>query len=417
MNPVLSTGPDIDAVRAHFPALAGETVYLENAGGSQMPRLVADRMHEYMLNTFVQLEAGYTIADRCDAVIEDAHAFVERLVNGSATGKVILGPSCSQLVRNLADAYGDVLEPGDEVIITDMGHEANVGPWVKLQERGIVVKTWPVDPATGENHEDVLRGLLTDRTRVVAFVHVSNLLGQILDVPAITTLAHDAGARVVVDGVAYAPHRAIDVQAWNVDWYAFSIYKVYGPHMAALYGRHDALAELTGPNHFFIPREEIPYKFELGGVNHEGCAALLGLQEYLRALAELATGEAAAPGPLPHETIAAAFGAMEALEHPLQVRLLSYLAAKPGVRIVGPAEPGPDRVGTISFVHETRSCQEICKAAHAREIGIRNGHMYAYRLCEAMDIEPEDGVVRVSFVHYNTVEEIDKLIEVLETVL
>jgi cysteine desulfurase family protein (TIGR01976 family) len=401
-----------EAIRRRFPALDTPTVLLENAGGSQVPATVADAIREYMLTNYVQLGAGYPEADRCDAVVDGAHEFINRFMNGTGTGTVILGPSSSQLSAMLADCYRPTLEPGDEIIVAEAGHEANVGPWVRLEQHGARIRWWRVNPETAATSPlDGLRELLGPRTRLVAMVHVSNLLGEIVDVAAATRLAHEVGARVVVDGVAYAPHRAIDVAAWNVDWYVYSTYKVYGPHMAALYGRSDAVAELEGPNHFFIPKGEVPYKFELGGVDHEGCAGLLGLRPYLSFLA----GEPE-DAPVTRATIERAYELMTARELPLQQRLLDYLASRDDLRVVGPAHGEGGRVGTISFVHRARSSQSVVEAARARSIGIRNGHMYAYRLCEALGIEPEDGVVRVSLVHYNTMEEIDRLIEAIDQV-
>ena len=407
-----TTTIDVSRIRAQFPALDSETIFLENAGGSQVPAVVADAIHRYMRTTYVQLGAGYPLADRCDAVVEGAHDFINLFVNGRGGGRIILGPSCTQLCTMLAGCYAGALQPSDEIIVVESGHEANVGPWMKLADLGFTVRMWKFDQASMTCPLEGLEKLLTDRTKIVAFVHVSNLLGEIVDIAAITQMAHAAGARVVVDGVAYAPHRAIDVAAWGVDWYVYSNYKVYGPHMASLFGSHEAVAELTGPNHFFIPREDVPYKFELGGASHEGCAGLLALGDYLRLLAG-SEGDA----PIDRQTIVDAYDVMRAYEEPAQARLIEYLLGKGRVRVIGPAHSGPTRVGTVSFVHESKSSREITAAAHARNIGIRNGHMYAYRLCEALGLDPEDGVVRVSLVHYNTVEEIDRLIEIFEAVL
>lgn len=404
--------PDRDAVRARFPALAGGTVYFENAGGSQVPRVVAEAIARYMQESYVQLDAPYDVSHRSTETVARAHAFAELLANGTGRGRAILGASCSALLRMLADCYAEVLRPGDEIVVAETGHEANVGPWMRLGDRpglGIRVRIWRVDPASFGCGLDALDALLSERTRLVTFPHVSNLLGEVVDVAAIADRVHRWGARVVVDGVAYAPHRAIDVAAWNVDYYAWSAYKVYGPHMAVLWGRHDALAELTGPNHFFIARDEVPYKFELGGASHEACAGLLALGEYLGFLAGHERREE-----LDRAGVAAAFGAMERLERPLQERLVDYLNGHPDLRVLGPAHGGPLRVPTVSFVSRSRSSAEIARAACDRQIGIRSGHMYAYRLCRALGLDPEDGVVRASLLHYNTPGEVERLIEVLE---
>jgi cysteine desulfurase family protein (TIGR01976 family) len=367
--------------------------------------VVADRIRDYMLESYVQLGAGYELSRRATRVVQEAHDFV-RLMMGGHEGEVILGPSTSSLIQMLADSYSNILEPGQEIVIAQSGHEANVGPWVRLEQQGVQIRWWTIDPETFTCSLEQLDELLSDRTAIVAFPHVSNLLGEIVDIGAITGLAHQAGAKVVVDGVAYAPHRAMDVTGWGVDWYAYSTYKVYGPHMGAMWGSAEAVAELTGPNHFFI--EDVPYQFELGGVSHEGCAGLLGLADYLKVVADVP-----AEGELSRAEIEQAFEVMAACEQPLIKELIGYLESRSDVRIVGPGHDGDNRVGTISFVHAEKSSREITQAVDRSGVAIRHGHMYAYRLCEALELDPEDGVVRISLVHYNTLEEIDRVIGVL----
>jgi len=401
--------PDRSAIRSWFPALQSDFAFLENAGGSQIPLVVADAIRDYMLSDYVQLGAGYPQSQRATAVVDDAHEFVETFMNATGFGKVILGNSTTALIQILANAYSEVWNPGDEVIIAETNHEANAGPWSKLERLGVVVKTWKVEPEKFECSLLSLAELITDRTRIVAFPHVSNLLGEVVDVKAITALVHSKGAKVIVDGVAYAPHRAIDVADWGVDWYVYSTYKVYGPHMAALYGSAAAFGELSGPNHFFIPRESVPYKFELGSISHEGCAGILALRSYLRFLAGTEMDD--------RQTVVDAFEVMEELEMPLQVGLVRYLRSKPDVRIIGLADEGPRSVGTISFVHNHLTSTEIVAEIDKCNIGIRFGHMYAVRLCEALGIDLEHGVVRVSLVHYNTPEEIERLIGAFEEIL
>lgn len=394
--------PDIAAVREWFPSLASGFAYLENAGGSQVPGVVADAMRDYMLQSYVQVGAGYAASRRATEVVEDTHAFMETFMNAGDRGKVVLGPSTTALVNIIANAYAETLKPGDEIIVAETNHEANAGPWVRLQERGAAVRFWRIDPETFECPLPVLEEMLNERTRIVAFPHVSNLLGHVVDIKAITDAVHRVGARVVVDGVAYAPHRAIDVSAWGVDWYVFSTYKVYGPHMAALFGTHEAFSELRGPNHFFIPDSAIPYKFELGGVSHEACAGLLALRDYLRFLSGCERD--------PRKTITTAFETMERLENPLTEKMIGYLSNRGDLRLIGPTS---NRVGTISFVSKRETPEEIVARTDEQEIGIRYGNMYAYRLCQAVGVSPEPGVVRVSFVHYNTMDEVERLIGAL----
>lgn len=399
------------SIRDRFPALNGGTVLLENAGGSQVPASVIERMAEYLQSTYVQVGASYPWSVKATETVAEARRFV-RLLFGGRDGEVVLGPSTSSLLQMLADCYGRVLEPGREVIVARCGHEANVGPWVRLERIGVRVRWWEVDPETCESPLDDLTALLSSRTAIVAFPHVSNLLGEIVDVATATRLVHDVGAKVVVDGVAYAPHRAMSVDDWAVDWYAFSAYKVYGPHMAALWGSSEAMAELEGPNHFFVDRDDVPYKLELGGVNHEGCAGLLGVRDYLAFLARQADPEG-----LDRDGVERAFGLMAACELPVQARLIEYLGGRPDVRVLGPAHGRESRVGTVSFVHASRSSREITEIVDRSGIAIRNGHMYAYRLCQALGLDPLDGVVRISLVHYNTSDEIERLIEVLDVAL
>ncbi len=406
-----ATPPDHAAIRAAFPALGGDTVFLENAGGSQVPACVADAMHGYLTRTYVQLGAGYELSRRCTATVDEAHAFARTFVN-ARRGHAIIGSSTTALLNLLAGCYAQVLPPGSEIILAETGHEANLGCWKRLERQGVVIRWWRVDPATFACPLDGLRGLLSERTALVALPHVSNLLGEIVDLPAVVALAHAAGARVVADGVAYAPHRAIDVDAWDVDWYVYSTYKVFGPHLAVLYGRDDALAELPGPNHDFIPRDDLPYQFEPGGANHEGCAGLLALGGYLAFLAGAPAGAVC-----DRAVVKAAFARAAALEEGPTARLLEWLRSRPGVRIVGPAQAGPARVGTVSFVHERKSSREITAAVDDSGVAIRCGHMYAHHLCRALGLDLDDGVVRASLVHYNTVNEIEKLIDVLQRVI
>ena len=403
--------PDVHRLRSHVPALASEVIFLENAGGSQVPACVSDASHRYMRETYVQLGAGHPLSQKCTATVEAAHDFARMFMN-IRRGHAIIGSSSTVLLNMLAGCYGQILESGSEIILAETGHEANLGPWKRLEQLGMKVRWWKMDTGTFECSLPALEDLLNERTALVALPHVSNLLGGIVDLPAIVKAAHDAGARVVADGVAYAPHRAIDVDVWGVDWYVYSTYKVYGPHMAVLYGRDDALAELPKANHFFVPDSELPYAFEPGGASHEGCAGLLALGEYMKVLAG-----ADPESPCDRQVVVDAFAAAETLEAPLIERLLAYLNAKEGVRVIGSREPCPDRVGTIGFVREGMTSRSIADALDRSEVAVRHGHMYAWHLCKALEMDLEDGVLRVSFVHYNTVEEIERLIELLDEIL
>ncbi len=391
-------------IRARFPALQADTAFLENAGGSQVPLDVRDRIARYLTDTYVQLGAGYPRSRQADAVVDEAHAFARLLVNGEG-GVSILGASTTILLRLLADAYGEIWSDGDEIVLARAAHESGVAPWLRLERAGAKIRWWDVDPADGSSSLDALREVVGERTRIVAFPHVSNLLGDIVDVAAVTRLAHEAGARVVVDGVAFAPHRAVDVKAWGVDAYVLSFYKVYGPHAAALWVRPDVLREVPAPAFFFLPEDDFPYRFEPGGISHEACAGLLGTRDYFAFLAGQET--------LDRAGVERAGRTFTECELPLQRRLLEFLRERDDVRVIGPARTDESRVGTISFVSTRRSSAEVTAALHAADVAVRHGHMYAHRLCQAVGLDPVDGVVRVSLVHYNTADEIDRVTSVL----
>ncbi|MCW5937662.1 MAG: cysteine desulfurase-like protein [Fimbriimonadaceae bacterium] len=397
-----ASSPTVEEARSWFPALAQGTALLENAGGSQLPDCVIDEMARFMREDYVQTGASYPASQRATQTVADARDFLDAFMGNTGSGAVVIGPSTTQLLAMLAQSLAPTLAPGDEVVVHVANHEANIGPWVRLEKLGVRVKWWPVDAETGASSLEVLQGLLDKRTKVVAFPHVSNLLGNVMDVPAVTRAAHAAGARVVVDGVAYAPHDRMRVSDWNVDFYVYSTYKVYGPHMAALYGKRELWEELTGPNHFF--NQTVPQRFEAGSLSYEGLAGLLALRDYLRFLAG---GEA--------ETYDSAARRMRDWERPLANRLIGYLRTHPQVHLFGVDDV--ERVPTVSFVHRAKSSQDVSDAVCREGVAIRHGHMYAYRLCEALGLNVEDGVVRVSAVHYNTPEEVERLIEVLDRVL
>lgn len=406
-----TSAPDIATIRGQFPALASGFAFMDNAGGAQVPLCVADAVRDYMLTSYAQVGGTYEASAAATRTVADAHAMVNTLFGGEGLGHVILGSSTSALFRMLSDCYAEVLGPDDEIVVAESGHEANVHPWTALSKRGVKVKVWEADPETGASRPETLRPLLTDKTRIVAFPQVSNILGVTEQVDEIVRLSHEAGARVVLDSVAYAPHAVLDVAKWGVDFCGFACYKVYGPHMGALWGRQEAWDEITGRNHPFIPKQDLPTKFELGGVSHEGCAGLLALPDYLAFLA----GEPGAT--LERPVVEQAFAVAGELERPLCSRLLEFLRSKPLVRIVGPPEPSPGRFPTIAFLHDRLTPKEIVSHTDRNCIGMRHGNFYSWRLMERLGIPPEQGVARISLVHYNTLDEVDRLIAVLDSIL
>ncbi len=407
---------DIHSIRAWFPSLNSPTVFLDNAGGSQVPRGVADAVSTYYTQSYAQLGGSYRESQVAVKTVADAHVLMGRWCNAPSEANVILGPSDTALTRMLTDAYIDAgpKDGRDEIVVSPHGHESNVGPWVRMGKFGWKVKLWEDLPVAGEAYVKSLEPLLSAKTKLVVFPHVSNILGSVVDAKAIIQRVHAAGARVVVDGVAYAPHRVVDVRALGADWYSWSTYKVMGPHMAVLAGTPEAMAEVTGPNHYFIDPKTWPKKFELGGVSHEGCAGLLGVQAYMRFLAGGQTlGSGAPEQVIDRGTIERACTEMVRHELVLQRKLIDGLRAIPQVKIIGPVDTDETRVPTVCFVVDGASSKAFAEAANHDGLAMRFGHFYSLRLVKTVlpERDPEDGVIRISLVHYNTVEEVERAVE------
>lgn len=401
---------DLDHVRAQFPALASEWVFLDNAGGSQVLASVADRVREYLLSTSVQIGATYEPSRLAAERVAAAHRAGAALVHAADPSEIVLGPSATQLLHSLARAFREEIAPGDEIVVTHADHEANITPWLRLaEERGATIKVWRTDPGTLELTLSGLAPLMTERTRLVCFTHVSNVVGTIHPVAEITRFVHERGARVCVDGVAYAPHRAVDVQAWDVDFYVFSLYKVFGPHQALLYGKRELLLALANINHLFVAKDALPYKLLPGNLNFELAHGLPAIVEYLESLG---TGSST------RDRIESAFDAIARHEEILIEPLLSFLRNRPEIRLLGcPEADRTRRISTLGFAVEGRSSAEIPTALDAAKIGIRYGDFHARRLIQDLGLAERNGVVRISAAHYNTVGEMERVLEALDAAL
>jgi cysteine desulfurase family protein (TIGR01976 family) len=391
---------DVDLLRKRFPALGGDWTFFDNAGGSQTLGAVADRVRDYLLTTDVQLGATYDVSRRAGERVRAGQRAMATLVNAADPSEIVIGSSTSALLRMLALCLGRTFSSGDEIIVTNCDHEANIGPWVDLQEHGVRIRSWNVNPDTLALETNGLERLLSERTRLVAVTHTSNVLGHVNPIAEWARLAHDQGGLICVDGVAYAPHRRVDVRAWNVDFYALSLYKVYGPHLGVLFGKREHLLSLPRWNHFFIEDDELPYKLQPGNVNYELTWSAGAILDYLT---EIGDGD-----------LETAYARMAAHESVLGDRLLRWLQTKSRVRVIGDPEMTDDRVSTISFVVDGVKSSEIPPYADAARIGIRWGDFYARRLIDDLGLSPGDGVVRVSMVHYNTEAEMTRLLETLD---
>jgi cysteine desulfurase family protein (TIGR01976 family) len=400
---------DLDFVRRQFPALAGGFVYFDNAGGSAVLKRVADRVHEYLTTTSVQTGASYVHSQRAGSRLAEARSSFAHLVGAGRPEEIIIGPSATVLCQNLARALKCRLQPGDEIIVTDFDHESNIGPWRWLEQFGINIRVWGIDRERMEIDLEALDALMTRRTRLVAVTHTSNILGTINPIAAIAERVHAHGAEIAVDAVAFAPHRLIDVVALDVDYYIFSFYKVYGPHLAMMYGKYDKLLELDGLYHYFYGKAQVPQKLEPGNPNYELAWGAAGIVEYFDELGG-GTGDRA--------SLTRAFDDIAVHEEMIGERLLSYLRDRNDVRVFGRRDSaGHSRVPTISFKVDGRDSADIAKAVDEAGIGIRFGDFHSKRLVETLGASAQSGVLRVSMVHYNTIEEVDRLIDRLEQVL
>lgn len=405
---------DIDFVRKQFPALETGFVFMDNAGGSQVAGNVVSKLGEFFTNYNVQLGGSYKVSADADNELEKVvHRMVE-YINAARKEEVIIGSSTTMLLRILSLTLSKRWKPGDEVIITNSDHEANVSCWMDLQAKGIVVKKWDVNPETFEFDLNDLKELLSEKTQLVAIVHASNILGTINPIKEISKIVHDAGALICVDGVAYAPHRMIDVQEFGVDFYVFSTYKVYGPHQAIMFGKYELLRKLDGINHYFIGKEEVPYKLQPGNINFELTYSLGGVLDYFNSLYDHHFDNS--DNISQRMKYAQVFDMIAEHEQILANRLVNYLNSKNEIRIIGLSTGDKNkRMPTIAFVHNDLMSSWVAEKVDPYQIGIRFGDFYAKKIIEDLGLVEKDGVIRVSLVHYNTIEEVDKLIQVFVT--
>jgi len=401
---------NLDFVRGLFPSPCWERAFFENAGGSYVPNSVIERVTAYMRESQVQPGGAYDASALAAERMAEGQRLMAELI-GADTDEVIIGPSTTTNIFVLSKAFQDSLSSGDEIIVTDLDHEANNGAWRRLAGHGIEVREWKINRETEKLEAEDLAALLTDKTRLVCFSHCSNVLGGINDVGALTKMAHKAGALVCVDGVAYAPHRALDVKALDVDFYVLSLYKVFGPHVSLLYGKREHFERLPGQNHYFLD-DQIPLKLNPGGPNHEFTSGLVGVADYFEALA---AHHLIDPPNTFKGRVDAVFDLMAHHEEGLAQRFADFLLSKPKVRLLGPKTDKADiRTPTFSFTIDGRAAADIPPLLEPAKAAIGQGHFYAKRLLDALGITDPGGVLRAAMAHYNTMDEVDTLIEALD---
>lgn len=404
---------DIDFVRQQFPTSRWNSAFFENAGGAFVPNSVIDRMRGYMVDA--QVQTGYPFPQSVEASnqVDLGHSAMASFI-GADLDEVTLGASTSMNIYVLAQALRSLWKPGDEIIVSIGNHESNSGPWRRLEEFGLKIIDWPVDPETAELHIDALQSRLSDKTRLVAFPHVSNITGDINDVEAITSLCHEHGAMVCVDGVAYAPHRSIDVKKWDVDFYLFSFYKVFGPHLGLLYAKKDILAQCKGQYHYFFPEDDLPHKLNPAGPNHETIACLSGIADYIDALHGHHFSDSTESFSHRSQQV---FSLIADHEEELARVFLEFVRSQTSFRLIGTSSDSANaRVPTFSLQHHSLSADHIALALAENGLACGSGHFYAKRMLDSMNL-PQAQVLRCSMSHYNSHADVLKLISHLERFL
>ncbi|NBN63198.1 cysteine desulfurase-like protein [Pannonibacter tanglangensis] len=404
---------DVDHVRSQFPGLSRGWTFFDNAGGSQICAPALARINTFLTEKNVQIGGTYEVSLAAAAAMLEARTAAMHLVNARRPEEIVFGASTTQLLQNLAKAMQGQLQPGDEIIVTVSDHESNIGPWDRLQAAGVVVRFWPLNKDTFTLDLADLAPLMSARTKMVCVTHVSNILGHINPVREIADFVHARGALLCVDAVAYAPHRLVDVQACDADYYVFSLYKTYGPHYAMMYGRYELLEGLDTLYHYFYARDKVPAKLEPGNACYELAYSICGIVDYLSEV-----GRRAGASGDTRSLITAAFAAITAQEDALTDRLLAWLGARNDCRIIGKrSNADGTRIPTIAFRFDGRDSGEVCRAMDHEKIAIRHGDFHSRRLAEYLGETGEGGMVRVSMVHYNRLEEVDHLTAAFERIL
>jgi cysteine desulfurase family protein (TIGR01976 family) len=402
-------------IRKAFPALETGAIFFDNPGGTQVPRVVLNRMQRYLIESNANHGGAFQTSRVSDAILDQAHHAVADFLGAASPEEVIFGPNMTTLTLAISRSLSRSWGKDDEIIVTRLDHDANISPWrLAAQDHGCRVHWLDFDVEDCTLQLDQLDHLLSERTRLIAVGYASNAVGTINPVAEITRRAHQAGALCYVDAVQFAPHRPIDVKAIGCDFLVVSAYKFYGPHLGALYGRLDLLQQLMAYKVRPAP-DQPPGKFETGTQNHEGIAGTLGALEYLSVLgrtyggdfsegyADRLSGQAL--------NLKLAMHAIRSYEIELTGYLLETLSSIPGLRIYGLANQASleRRVPTVSFTLAGHSPRQVADRLAQDRIYVWDGNYYALAVTERLGLEQSGGMVRVGLAHYNTRAEIEAL--------
>jgi len=409
---------DSEWVRRQFPALALQVngmpaVYFDGPAGTQVPQRVIDAMRDYLTFSNANTHGAFATSRKSDELIAGAHAAVADLL-GCQAEEVVFGPNMTTLTFSLSRAIGRELGLGDEIVVTRPDHDANVAPWCALEERGCRVRFVDINPSDCTLNMADFKLQITPRTRLVAFGYASNAVGTINDVEEIIGLAHAVGALAYVDAVHYAPHGPIDVRRLQCDFLVCSPYKFFGPHSGALFGKREHLARLR-PYKVRPASEENPYRWETGTQNHEGQAGIIAAIDYLAELGRRASPAVASR----RAALLAAYDVIRPYERGLAERLISGLLAISGLTFYGIKDPArcTQRVPTVAIRIAGHTPRELASYLGERGIFTWDGNYYALNLSERLGVESGGGMLRIGLVHYNTAEEVDRLLAALREVV
>jgi cysteine desulfurase family protein (TIGR01976 family) len=418
---------DLDTIRAQFPGLSiiddeAPRVYFDNPGGTQVSQRVIDSMNDCLIRTNANEHGYFRTSQKVDALIKGAHEAVADLLNASSSDEIVFGQNMTTLTLHVSRSIGRCLKPGDEIILSRMDHDANVSPWLLLaRDLGLEIRWMPFNTETFEFDLDQLDAVLTDRTKLVCVGGASNLTGTINDIKTICAKARDAGAWTYIDAVQMVPHVSTDVQTIGCDFLVCSAYKFFGPHIGALWGRRDLLEILEAYKVRPAP-EEVPACFETGTQNHEGMAGTTAAVDYFAWIGETMAGQY-------HDKygqfagrrkyVHAAMDCLFAYEQGVTRHLVEGLQALPGVRIQGITAPDAmnRRVPTVSFTVDGVHPDAIAEQLAAHNMFVWSGHYYAVEVAKSLGLYDAGGTVRIGPVHYNSIAEIDQVLNALDDML
>lgn len=418
---------DLQAIRSRFPSLAIEDagrprIYFDNPAGTQVPQSVVDAMRDCLIEANANLGGGFETSRRADAVLADAHAAMADFLNAASPSEIVFGQNMTTLTLHVSRSIGRTLSAGDEIIVSRMDHDANVSPWLLLAEdRDLKIRWLDFDNETFEFDLRRLAELLNTRTALVCIGAASNLIGTINDVKAVSGMAREANALTYVDAVQLAPHVPIDVQDLGCDFLACSAYKFFGPHQGILYGRRELLESLM-PYKVRPAPDSLPGAWETGTQSHEGMAGTTAAVDYFAGIGAHLAGHCHArndgyAGRRLH--IRAALQYLFDYERGIAAQLIEGLQALPGLTVQGITDPSAfdRRVPTVAFTVEGMHPAEVARELAERNIFVWSGHNYALEVARSLGILDSGGAVRVGPVHYNGADEVDTLLDALDTIL